>query len=435
MFETPYGRYALHRYPKTSDPNLQAWESADRYVLQTLADRFPSGPTGRTLICNDAFGAITTALIGHRPIVWNDSALAHHAIRANLETNRLEGPWTLLSSVESPPTGEPIGLVVIKVPKSLRFLEDQLARLAPLIDPSTVVIGAAKAKHIHDSTLKLFERYFGETTTSLAKQKARLIYSVAAGASGSATVVAGGASGARGAAPDLADTCEKATIGSSGSPWPQSFDYEGKPVLGHANVFSHRKLDIGTRFLLEQYDRFDWFDSVEHVVDVGCGNGLLGLVALTKNPSVQCLFVDSSYMAVESSRRNVEAWFGSDALPGDATGVDTAVGGSSLAGGSRARFEVGDALSSVDGGTSLCGDGSVDLVLCNPPFHDSFVMGQDVAARMFSQAAQALRSSGRLVVVANRHLRYMPVLKRYFKVANVAASNPKFVVHVAEQPK
>jgi len=41
------------------------------------------------------------------------------------------------------------------------------------------VIAVNKAKEIHSSTLKLFEKYLGETKTSLAWKKHRLVFSFA----------------------------------------------------------------------------------------------------------------------------------------------------------------------------------------------------------------------------------------------------------------
>ncbi|MFA8256101.1 methyltransferase, partial [Salmonella enterica] len=42
------------------------------------------------------------------------------------------------------------------------------------------------------------------------------------------------------------------------------------------------------------------------IVDLGCGNGVIGLSLLVKNPQANGVFVDESPMAVDSSRVNVE---------------------------------------------------------------------------------------------------------------------------------
>lgn len=378
-----FGGFELLRYPETNDQNLQAWDAADRYILAHLSEKILVPFTGQTVICNDEFGALVTALHEQAPVAWNDSALAHEAIRRNFERNNLTQNWSPMPSTETPEVADaPVSAVILKIPKSLTFLEDQLARLAPVISSDTVVIGAAKAKHIHTSTLKLFEKYIGPTTTSLAKQKARLIFS----------------------------TPEQTT--SPKNPWPQSFDYAGRRVLGHAGVFAHRKLDQGTRFLLDQMDTTSWAQDASTVVDLGCGNGVLGLKSIRQNGDVVCTFVDRSYMAIASAQTNVQRWF---------------------PGANQHRFVLADALTSIADPSQLAvPEASVDLVLCNPPFHDNYVMGEQTATKMFTQAASVLTPNGRLVVVANRHLRYLPILKRLFRTAKVAASNRKFVVLVAQ---
>ncbi|NEE28177.1 50S rRNA methyltransferase, partial [Streptomyces sp. SID7982] len=69
-----------------------------------------------------------------------------------------------------------IDVLIVRVPKSLAFLEDQLHRIAPAVHAGTVIIGTGMVKEIHTSTLKLFERIIGPTRTSLAVRKARLIF-------------------------------------------------------------------------------------------------------------------------------------------------------------------------------------------------------------------------------------------------------------------
>jgi 16S rRNA (guanine1207-N2)-methyltransferase len=45
----------------------------------------------------------------------------------------------------------------------------------------------------------------------------------------------------------------------------------------------------------------------------------------------------------------------------------------------------------------------MDLILCNPPFHQQNTIGSHIAMRMFKQARQVvLRSGGELWVIGNR---------------------------------
>ena len=41
------------------------------------------------------------------------------------------------------------------------------------------------------------------------------------------------------------------------------------------------------------------------VIDLGCGNGVLGIYILNQNKQTKVVFVDESYMAVASAKQNV----------------------------------------------------------------------------------------------------------------------------------
>ena len=71
---------------------------------------------------------------------------------------------------------------------------------------------------------------------------------------------------------------------------------------------------------------------------------------------------------------------------------------------------------------------SVDLILCNPPFHQQHVVGDAIAWSMFRDSAKTLRRGGELWIVGNRHLGYHLKLNKLFGNFKVIASNKKFVV-------
>ena len=71
---------------------------------------------------------------------------------------------------------------------------------------------------------------------------------------------------------------------------------------------------------------------------------------------------------------------------------------------------------------------SVDLVLCNPPFHQAQAITDHIAWQMFVQAKQTLRSGGELRIIGNRHLDYQEKLLRLFGNCKVIGNNKKFTV-------
>ncbi|NLZ79307.1 MAG: methyltransferase, partial [Gammaproteobacteria bacterium] len=90
--------------------------------------------------------------------------------------------------------------------------------------------------------------------------------------------------------------------------------------------------------------------------------------------------------------------------------------------------------------TLYAGDGlgaepanSLDVVLCNPPFHQQQVVGDFLARRMFQQSHRALKTGGELWVVGNRHLGYHVTLKRMFREVEQVATNAKFVIFKARK--
>ncbi|PYC76729.1 50S rRNA methyltransferase [Streptomyces tateyamensis] len=389
-FTTPWGAYRLTRFPEDPREQLRAWDAADEYLLRQLAGQteVPAVPTagpvaltGTVVVLGDRWGALSTALAGQAPVVQiSDSYLGQRATAANLERNGLPaGSVRLLTTSEEPPAR--IDVLLVRVPKSLALLEDQLHRLAPALHQDSVVLGTGMVAEIHTSTLDLFERLVGPTRTSLAARKARLIFSTPA--------------------PGL---------DRPANPWPLRYalpdgigPLSGRTVTNLAGVFCADRLDIGTRFLLQHLPTPS---GPATVVDLGCGNGVLGTAAALADPRAELLFVDESHQAVASA----EATFRANAPAG-----------------ARARFLAGDALSAVPAD-------SVDLVLNNPPFHSHQATTDATAWRMFTGARRALRPGGELWVVGNRHLGYHLKLRRLFGNCETVSSNPKFVILRATKP-
>ncbi|MEU6089878.1 methyltransferase [Streptomyces sp. NPDC047085] len=369
---TPWGECELSRFPEDPRDRLRAWDASDAYLLRHLAEEGVA-LTGTVVVVGDRWGALATALAKHRPTQITDSFLSQEATRVNLARAGVEpGAVRLLTTQDPPP--ERVDVLLVRVPKSLALLEDQLLRLAPAVHAGTVVVGTGMVKEIHTSTLQLFERILGPTRTSLARQKARLIFCT----------------------PDP-------SLARPENPWPYSYALpdgigavSGRTVVNHAGVFCAERLDIGTRFLLQHLPAGP---RGGRVVDLGCGNGVVGTAVALADPEAEVLFVDESFQAVASA----EATYKANGVPG------------------HAEFRVGDGLAGV-------APGSVDLVLNNPPFHSHQATTDATAWRMFTGAKRALRPGGELWVIGNRHLGYHVKLRRLFGNSELVASDPKFVL-------
>ncbi|RLR24129.1 23S rRNA (guanine(1835)-N(2))-methyltransferase RlmG [Salmonella enterica subsp. diarizonae serovar 48:i:z] len=356
----------LKRFPQTDDVNpLLAWEAADEYLLQQLDETEIRGPV---LILNDTFGALSCALAEHSPYSIGDSYLSELGTRENLRHNGIaESSVTFLDSTADYPQAP--GVVLIKVPKTLALLEQQLRALRKVVTAHTRIIAGAKARDIHTSTLELFEKVLGPTTTTLAWKKARLI------------------------------NCTFSNPQLAAAPQTLSWKLEdtGWTIHNHANVFSRTGLDIGARFFMQHLpENLDG-----EIVDLGCGNGVIGLSLLAKNPQANVVFVDESPMAVDSSRLNVE------------TNLPEAF--------ERCEFMINNALSGVE-------PFRFNAVFCNPPFHQKHALTDNIAWEMFHHARRCLKINSELYIVANRHLDYFHKLKKIFGNCATIATNNKFVI-------
>jgi 16S rRNA G1207 methylase RsmC len=75
----------------------------------------------------------------------------------------------------------------------------------------------------------------------------------------------------------------------------------------------------------------------------------------------------------------------------------------------------------------------IDLVLCNPPFHQGNTMGDFIAWQMFTDSHRALVPGGMIRVIGNSHLKYHQTLKRIFGNSKIVASNNKFTIVDADK--
>jgi 16S rRNA (guanine1207-N2)-methyltransferase/23S rRNA (guanine1835-N2)-methyltransferase len=383
----------LDRFPLAQiNRSLQAWDAADEYLLNYIDTEQLISNASRIVIFNDAFGALTThfctpaALINNdlnKTNVYciNDSYISSKGIAYNIEKNQLaSGNITQLNCLDSLP--ENIDIILFKIPKTKALLIEQLIMIKQNIEQNInaqkpIFIAADRAKEIHSSTLKLFEKYLGTTTTSLAVKKARLVF------------------------------CQLDQKQIHKSPFPTIWSLPNKAlnrdfsISNHANVYSREKLDIGARYFIENLP-----DAKENsqVIDLGCGNGVIGLSLLAKQPSVQIQFFDESQMAIASAEVNIRTNF-----PELIT---------------QCQFQLNDCLTHVE-------SNSVDLILCNPPFHQQTATTDHIAWQMFKDSHRVLKKGGELRIIGNRQLAYHIKLKRIFGNEKLIASNDKFVTQSA----
>ncbi|WCE29076.1 methyltransferase [Vibrio sp. SCSIO 43137] len=358
----------LYRYPKRANDLLQAWDAGDEYLISHV-EELQLAEGKNIVILNDQFGALSCWFSAkHNVTMVSDSFLACQGTADNLKLNQCNA-ITQLNALDDLP--EKIDLVLFKLPKSNRLLTWQLSQLRARLDSNCPVIAVNKAKDIHSSTLKLFEKHLGTTQTSLAKKKHRLVFS-------------------------KADSKAGAMINPV-TEW--QVDGENYHLKNYPNVYSGESLDLGARFMLNHIPSNDRY---KHIIDLGCGNGVLSVKAAQQNPQAKITCVDESFMAVESAKLNLQAALGEE---------------------HNSSFVANNCL---DGFAAE----SADLVLCNPPFHQQNAITDHIAWQMFCDAKHVLNNNGQLLVIGNRHLSYDNKLSRLFgkQQVKLIASNRKFVI-------
>jgi 16S rRNA (guanine1207-N2)-methyltransferase len=165
-------------------------------------------------------------------------------------------------------------------------------------------------------------------------------------------------------------------------------------LIPDSRVFAKGLLDPATEMLANVFvTRPD-----AAVLDLGCGNGLLGILAAMLEPSSHSHLVDSDPLAVDLACRNARL-----------NGVE------------NVSVHLSDLLTELPGMT-------FDLVLINPPFHRGRAVDLSTGARFIINAAAALRPGGALCVVANRFLRYEPILGQALGAVEEVAGDRRYKV-------
>lgn len=355
---TPFGEFTLV-CDNANDPSIQAWSQADAYLLRLLADD-PQACRGQVAIINDDWGALAVATQAFDPLIYSDSAIYRHWLAMNLGEPKASvlPPEALARS--------PASVFLLRLPKNLHFFRHQLSLLSCL--PDITVYVAGMQKYWPASFFEAAHDYFADVEFYPGIRKAKAMR-------------LGEGKANREPQPEQRFECPEF----------------GLTAINYPNVFSQDSLDIGTRFFLEN---FPDLSACRNVLDLACGNGLLGIKALQTFPQLQGWFIDESHYATLSCHASLKT-----------NAID------------ENRYTV--LQNNILHGLSLP---PMDAILCNPPFHQQHRIGDHIASAMVGQSARALAAGGKLYLIGNRHLNYHTLLDKHFPSTRIHASNSKFVI-------
>lgn len=405
----------LRRRPDVEAPELVAADAADRLVLAEARGLLASSGPGEVAVLDDGYGALALgalALGAPDVRVATDTVTSERAIRLNAaevaslglanDPSRVH-PVAALDPASVASLGLPVDpsrvhvvaplapasvagarVVLARLPRSLDALAELTDLVADHAAPDVVLLATGRLKHMSRSMNDVLAVRFAEVSATLAHGKARALVARRPVAAPPGHV----------RFPRRARVEVPAGAGLDGA----------LDVVAHGAAFAGPNLDIGTRALVEVFDDLVGSSATSRlspvrVLDLGCGTGVLATVAALRVPHATVVATDRSAAAVLSA-----------AATAAANGV-----------GDRVTTLHDDAAAAVP-------DASVDVVVCNPPFHAGAVVSTDIAEAMFRAAARVLRPGGELWAVWNSHLRYRPSLERVVGPTTQVARTPKFTV-------
>jgi 16S rRNA (guanine1207-N2)-methyltransferase len=372
---------ALRRFPDLEAANLVAVDASDRLVLAEAAGAIEAAPAGGLVVVGDRYGALTLgalALHGARDVrVHQDPVTGEQALARNGERTGLTGGFRQLPLTPELFTGA--GVVIGQLPKSLDALREIAQLAAAHADPGVTVFLGGRVKHMTHAMNDVLGDSFTGVRASLARQKSRVLV-----ASEPATPAEAG--------------------GQAGTEYPLRHHHGDLDlwVCAHGAAFAGTKIDIGTRFLLEFLDRMD--PAAATAVDLGCGTGVIATALARARPGLSVLATDESAAAVCSASATVAA---------------NDLGG-------RVQVLRDDAMSTLP-------DASVDLIVCNPPFHLGTSVHSGASDKLFRAAGRVLRREGQLWTVFNSHLPYGGQLVHTVGPTRVVGHNAKFTVTLSKK--
>ena len=362
----------LRREPDVEGPDLVAVDATDRLLLDEAADLLATTGPGEVAVVDDSYGALTLGAVaaGARDVrVHQDLLVGELALAGNAERTGLAGTYRSLPL--EPGLADGARLVLAKAPKSL----DALRELTEVVVASaaldvTLLVGG-RVKHMTHAMNDVLGVGFTDVHATLARQKSRLLV-------------------ARGPRPGVTPSF----------PRRQEHPDLGLTVCAHGAAFAGTRVDAGTRALLAALPRMA--PDARTALDLGCGTGVLATALALARPELAVLAGDQSAAAVAAATETAAA-----------NGVTD-----------RVRVVRDDAAATV-------ADASVDLVVCNPPFHLGAAVVTGAADRLFAAAGRVLRPGGELWCVYNNRLPHRAALRRLVGPTQVAASDRRFTVTVS----
>lgn len=345
----------LERYPSTSNRSLRPYSTAELLALEYIGGH----NNEKVYLYNDRFGFWNCMLYPLQTFTIWTYASQKKAIVQNLKRNDFSMNTTYYTPLDSL---ESVSLVLLKIPKSLELFDLFLCQIHQAATSDIEVVCCFMTKYFSKSFQQIAGKYFSDTSQSKAWKKARLFI-------------------LKGPKKDVtSEECNKI------------IPFNGKEFKQYFGVFSSSNIDIGTQFLLQN---FQVKQEELTILDLASGNGVIANFVQEQHKKASVTLVDDFNLAVASSKWNVNP--------------------------ANSIFVCDDSLGSFN-------DTYFDLVVSNPPFHFEYENNIEVALHLFQEVFRCLKDSGRFVLVFNNHLNYATHLSKIFTRVTLQAKNKKFSI-------
>lgn len=157
-------------------------------------------------------------------------------------------------------------------------------------------------------------------------------------------------------------------------------------AVSRPSVFSHRKLDVGARALLESTEANRAVQPGSRILDLGCGSGTVGIALALRKPGVHVHAVDSNPRALQCTMLGAEA----NGIMVVNQPVKPSRAGEAVPEGERSTLSI-----QLDDSGHVRYPSTFDLVVANPPYYSNWA----ITAIFIEAAARALKPGGRLFLV------------------------------------